>query len=83
MSIKLLISVTRDQQIAVEQACLNEGKTLSEYFMSLHEKSLKKEMPDVSQIEVQNLPYVVKEPNLENDLVKSTSNAKKSKKSLN
>ncbi len=34
--IKILIEVSRDQQIEIEDLCVREGKTLSEYFLDLH-----------------------------------------------
>lgn len=40
--IKILIEVTRDQQIEVEDYCFREGMTISQYFMGLHEGQKRK-----------------------------------------
>lgn len=41
MSIKILIEVSRDQQIEIENICSGYGKTFSEYFLDLHRKEKK------------------------------------------
>lgn len=40
-NINILISVSREQQIAIEEHCINFSKTPSEYLMGLHEDSKK------------------------------------------
>lgn len=41
--IKLLVEVTRDQQIEIEDLCTREGLSISKYFMGLHEGHKRKE----------------------------------------
>jgi len=52
--IKLLVEVTRDQQIEIEDLCTREGLSISKYFIGLHEadklkraarNEIKKELP--------------------------------------
>lgn len=38
MSINLIISVTREQQVAIEEYCINAGLTISNYFTGLHQE---------------------------------------------
>lgn len=36
MSINLMISVTREQQVAIEEYCINHSLSISEYLVGLH-----------------------------------------------
>lgn len=36
--ISLMITVTREQQVSVEEHCINAGLSISAYFMALHEQ---------------------------------------------
>lgn len=77
MSIKLLINVTRDQQIEVEETCLNMGKSLSDYFLDLHKNFMKNK-------KAENLDNSLKEMcATENSDKESIKLSKKTKKSLN
>lgn len=40
--IKLLVEVTRDQQIEIEDLCTREGLSISGYFIGLHEGEKRK-----------------------------------------
>jgi len=40
--IKLLVEVTRDQQIEIEDLCTREGLSISKYFIGLHEGAKRK-----------------------------------------
>ena len=37
--IKMIIDVTRQQQIEIEEYCINSGRSPSSYLMDLHEKA--------------------------------------------
>ncbi len=36
--INLILSVTREQQVAIEEYCINSGLSISQYFLGLHNK---------------------------------------------
>lgn len=36
--ISLMITVTREQQVSVEEHCINSGLSISAYFMALHDQ---------------------------------------------
>lgn len=36
--IKLMISVTREQQVSIEEHCINSGLSISAYLIALHEQ---------------------------------------------
>lgn len=42
-NVKILINVTRSQQIDVEEICCRIGMDISDYFMKLHEERKQKE----------------------------------------
>ena len=48
--VQLLIEVDRPTQIEIEEICLNEGVSLSEYVLNLHLKSKSATYPDAKAI---------------------------------
>ena len=36
--INLILSVTREEQVAIEEYCINSGLSISQYFLGLHSK---------------------------------------------
>lgn len=53
MSTKLLIELNRDQQIEIENICVEQNKSFTEYFMGLHEKNKLKKAVEVKEIEIE------------------------------
>jgi hypothetical protein len=45
--VSLILKITRQQQIEIEEYCLCNGKTFSEYFVGLHEENFRGKLEDL------------------------------------
>ncbi len=82
MKIILQIEVDREQQIAIEEYCINTGISISQYFIDLHNTffELKNEEP-LKLSEFMEEPKKIIEDNIEEDPKKENREETKRKKS--
>lgn len=71
--INVILSVTREQQVAIEEYCINSGLSISQYFLGLHNKfqiaekyPLPKQTKSKEELLEQFPEKPMDEPNLEN-----------------
>ena len=56
-NITMIIQITREQQVEIEEYCMAKGLTFSKYFTDLHKKEMKKPEPNEDEFEIMKMCF--------------------------